>query len=386
MPIADLRVHVTDEELAELDRRLDSTRFIDPEPGADWRAGLPVEYLRELVDHWRTRFDWRGVEDRINGFVNLRIDVDGLGMHCVHRRGTGPRPIPIVLVHGWPSSFVELLDLADHLADPAGHGAESADSFDVVVPSFPGFGYSDAPRTAAWASPDDGEAIARLMTELGYERFAIHTHDIGASAMRIVLRDQPERVIGYHTTEPGIPGPHPAPVRESLNDEERRYLDDADAWTSEEGGYFGLLGTRPQTIGHALNDSPAGLAAWIVEKWSSWTIPQGSDRTLDAFLSLDQVLSNVALYWHTRTINSANWPYYRRGDRRRRPDEQAEIPVGVALTTQPIERAPRSWAERFFPDIRRWVDLGTGGHFVALEQPAMLAEAIRAFIRPLRDD
>jgi hypothetical protein len=140
MSITRLQVHVPDEELAELDRRLDSTRFIDPQPEADWRAGLPVEYLRELVEHWRTRFDWRRVEDRINGFVNLRVDVDGLGIHCVPRRGTGPQPIPIVLVHGWPSSFVELLDLADHLADPVGHGADGADAFDVVVPSLPGFG------------------------------------------------------------------------------------------------------------------------------------------------------------------------------------------------------------------------------------------------------
>lgn len=383
MPITRLHVDVPEEELADLDRRLASTRFIDPEPEADWRAGMPVEYLRGLGVHWRTRFDWRRLEDRINGFDNLRVDIDGLGVHCVHRRGVGPDPIPIVLLHGWPSSFVELLDLADHLADPGGHGADAADPFDVVVPSFPGFGYSDAPRTATWASPDDGETIARLMTELGYERFAIHTHDIGASAMRSVLLNQHERILGYHTTEPGIPGPHPLPDRGSMSGEERRYQDLAESWSADEGGYFGILGTRPLTIGHALNDSPAGLAAWIVEKWWAWTVPPGSGRTLDEFLSLDQILANVALYWHTRTVNSANWPYYRKRARRTH-DEHAEIPVGVALTTQPIERAPRSWAERFFPDIRRWEDLGVGGHFVALEQPAKLAGAIRAFVRPLR--
>jgi pimeloyl-ACP methyl ester carboxylesterase len=160
----------------------------------------------------------------------------------------------------------------------------------------------------------------------------------------------------------------------------------ADAWTLDEGGYFGMLRTRPQTLGHGLNDSPAGLAAWIVEKWWAWTVPPGSGRTLDEFLSFDQLLSIVAIYWLTQTVNSANWAYYERGGRDREPGEQSGVPTGVARTTQPIELAPRHWAERFFTDIRHWRELGKGGHFVTMQEPRLLADSIREFLRPLRQD
>jgi pimeloyl-ACP methyl ester carboxylesterase len=372
------RVQVPEEDLDDLRARLERTRYIPAQPGAGWQAGVPVEYMRELLEHWRTRFDWRAVETRINSFPNHRVEVDGLGIHCVHVRAGGPDSIPILLLHGWPSSFVELLDLAEQLAD------DETDPFDVVVPSLPGFGFSDAPPAENWDAPEDGEALVGLMRALGHERFAVHTHDIGASVMRTVLLDHPERIIGYHTTEPGIPGPFPGPAPEELSPEERERRAYADEWHADEGGYVGILTTRPQTIAHGLNDSPAGLAAWIVEKWWAWTVPPGSDRTLHEFLSLDQVLANIAVYWHTGTIHTANWPYYRPDTRPRQAGEQAHVPVGVALTTQPIDRAPRSWAERFFPDIRRWAELGQGGHFAAIEQPALLAAAIRDFLRPLR--
>jgi pimeloyl-ACP methyl ester carboxylesterase len=380
VPGEPFRVHVPDEELDDLRIRLERTRYIPSQPDAGWRAGVPVEYLRELLDHWRTAFDWRAIEARINSFPNRRIEVDGLGIHCVHLHGEGPDPMPILLLHGWPSSFVELLDLAEQLA------RDEAEPFDVVVPSLPGFGFSDAPPPENWDAPEDGEAILGLMRALGYERFAVHTHDIGASVMRTVLLDHPGRIIGYHTTEPGIPGPFPRPELEAMTDEERERRAYAEEWHADEGGYVGILTTRPQTIAHALNDSPAGLAAWIVEKWWAWTVPPGSGRTLHEFLSLDEVLANIALYWHTATIHTANWPYYRPDTRPRTPGEQAHVPVGVALTTQPIDRAPRSWAEHFFPDIRRWAELGQGGHFAAIEEPALLAAAIRSFLRPLRQE
>jgi pimeloyl-ACP methyl ester carboxylesterase len=379
VPIEPFSVHVPEAELDDLRARLERTRYIPSQPAAGWSAGVPVEYMRELVEHWRIRFDWRAVEARINSFPNHRIDIAGLGIHCVHLRGRGPDPIPILLVHGWPSSFVELLDLAEQLA------GDEADSFDVVVPSLPGFGFSDSPPAENWDAPEDGEAIVALMHALGYERFAAHTHDIGASVMRTVLLDHPDRIIGYHTTEPGIPGPFPRPEPEAMSAEERERRAYAEEWHADEGGYVGILTTRPQTIAHGLTDSPAGLAAWIVEKWWAWTVPPGSGRTLHEFLSLDQVLANIAVYWHTGTIHTANWPYYRPDTRPRTPGEQAHVPVGVALTTQPIDRAPRSWAERFFPDIRRWAELGQGGHFAAIEQPALLAAAIRDFLRPLRE-
>lgn len=382
--VSRIRVHVPDDELDDLRSRLRATRYIRTPPVPDWGSGVPVAYLHELLDHWRQRFDWRALESRINSFTNLRVDIDGLGVHCLHVRGRGPKPAPILLVHGWPGSFVEMLDLADLLADPEAHGGDQADAFDVVIPSLPGFGYSDAPSSPAWGTAQDAEAFGRLMRALGYPRFGIHTYDIGASTMAVFCLAAPDRVIGYHTTEPGIPGPRPRPSTETLSGEEQAYLEYARSWDAEEGGYFGMLGTRPQTLGHALNDSPAGLAAWIVEKWWSWTVPPGGGSSLHEFLSMDQVLSNIAIYWHTQSVNSANWTYYTPAGRTSVPGEQARIPVGVALTSQRIERAPRAWAERFFPDIRRWVDFGTAGHFVTMERPDLLASAIREFFRPLR--
>jgi pimeloyl-ACP methyl ester carboxylesterase len=382
--VAPFRVSVSEDEVEDLRSRLRATRYIAEPPVPDWRSGVPVGYLRDLLRYWREGFDWHAVEDRINSFTNVRVDLDGLALHCLRVPGRGPSPIPIVLVHGWPGSFVEMLDLAVLLSDPAATGADPIDSFDVVIPSLPGFGHSDAPRSPTWGRTQTAEAVARLMTFLGYERFGIHTYDIGASIMSALCLSDPDRVIGYHTTEPGIPGPEPRPDPDSIRDDERIYLDYAREWEAQEGGYFGILATRPQTLGHALNDSPAGLAAWIVEKWWSWTVPEGSGASLHDFLSMDQVLSNITLYWHTRSINSANWTYFVTAGRTRVAGERAIVPVGVALTTQRIERAPRAWAERFFPDIRRWEDLGAGGHFVTMERPDLVARAIRAFFRSLR--
>jgi pimeloyl-ACP methyl ester carboxylesterase len=381
--VVSFQIRIDDEEIADLHRRLRSTRFIAPPSMGDWGSGVPVAYLRELLEYWERGFDWRSEERRLNSFTHLRVVVDGASVHCVHLRGSGPRSIPIVLVHGWPSSFVEMLELAGLLADPAMAGGGAEDAFDVVVPSLPGFAYSDAPQIPGWTSADSGRLIARAMSALGYERFAIHAHDVAASAMTALCLSDPARVIGYHTTEPAIPGPYPVPERASLGAEERAYLTLTDEWEADEGAYFAMLRTRPQTLGHALNDSPAGLAAWIVEKWWAWTIVPASGRRLHDAIPMDRVLSNIAIYWHTRTINSANW-LYRASRRRRAAGEQAQVPVGVALTSQLIERAPRSWAERFFPDIRRWVDLGPVGHFVATEQPTCIAVAIRDFFRPLR--
>jgi pimeloyl-ACP methyl ester carboxylesterase len=383
--IRPFRVHVPDSDLADLRQRLSATRHVIQGPELGWDAGVPTSYLRELVDYWRMEFDWRAVEDRINTFANFRVETGGTGLHCVRLRGSGPRPIPIVLVHGWPGSFVEMIDLATLLATPKVDGGDEADSFDVVIPSLTGFGYSDAAGTSPWGSPQEAAAIGGLMDALGYERFGIHTYDIGASIMTALCLADPRRIIGYHTTEPGIPGPHPGPGLASMTREERAYRDVLRAWEADEGGYFALLRTRPRTLGHALNDSPAGLAAWLVEKWWAWTVPPGSGKSLHEFLSMDQVLANIALYWHTQTIDSANMTYY--GPRRRRvPGEQVQVPVGVALTAQPIERAPRATAERFFRDIRRWVDLGQAGHFVTMERPGLLATAIRDFFRPLRTE
>jgi pimeloyl-ACP methyl ester carboxylesterase len=378
------KVHVPEESLKDMSRRLMETRIEDPPSAGSWFAGLPIEYLRRLIDYWLNDFDWRKVEDRLDKQRHMRFDARGMRIHFVHQSGRGSESLPLVLVHGWPSSFLELLDLADLLSDPAGQGGAGDDAFDVVIPSLPGFGFSDKRWLGPWA-PVAGKAIHELMMSLGYERYGVHTHDVGASVMTGICLSNPKSIIGYHTTEPGIPGPYPEPDLDSSTAEEREYQSTVDAWLTEEGGYFALLRSRPLTIGHALHDSPVGLAAWIAEKWWSWTVPPGSGRDLSDFVSMDLLVANIALYWLTGTIQSANWIYTPGQRRTRQVGERTFRPVGVTLGAQSIERAPRTWAERFFGDIRYWADLRTGGHFIAAEEPRLLAESIREFFRPLRE-
>ncbi len=269
------------------------------------------------------------------------------------------------------------------------HGGDPADAFDVVVPSLPGFGFSDPPHPGTSAH-ELGGMWARLMEGLGYPRFGTHAYDIGASITSRLALHQPGRLVGYHTTEPGIPAPDLGPGAPPPTVPERAYLALVEDWQAEEGGYMATLRTRPQTLAYGLNDSPVGLAAWIVEKWHAWTAPPDGD--LLTRFTKDQLLANVTIYCVTETIDSANRYYYAGPAAGASPaprprlglDVRVDVPVGVALTaTQPIERAPREYAARVYPDIRQWAELPRGGHFVTLEEPLLLADAIRAFFRDL---
>ncbi|MGE5335218.1 MAG: epoxide hydrolase family protein [Nitrososphaerota archaeon] len=385
MHVTPYAVSVPDAALADLQHRLEWTRFPDEAQDAGWDYGTNLGYLRDLVTYWRHTFDWRAQERCINTFAHFRAELDGLGIHFVHARGHGPRPLPLLLVHGWPSSFYEMLDLIPYLTDPERFGGDPADAFDVVAVSLPSYGFSDRLTGSGMTSRAIGSLLVRLMDGLGYQRFGVHTYDIGASIMTQACLHHPEHVIGYHTTEPGIPGPQASSLEaRPLTPEERAYIEYRPQWRQEEGGYMAILSTRPQTLGYGLNDSPAGLAAWILEKWRAWTIQPGG--TIEQHFTKDQLLTTVMIYWVTQTINAANRYYYR--DKKPAPPQpQAstiDVPVGVALTTQQIERAPRAYAERVFTDIRQWVDLGRGGHFLPLEEPRLLAAVLQQFFRLLR--
>lgn len=339
-------------------------------------------YVKELVEYWHEDFDWRKQEERINSFANFRAEVDRMGVHFIHERGKGPNSLPILLTHGWPSSFYEMLKLVPLLTDPESYGGDPADSFDVVVPSVPGHGFSGRPRQRGFEDRGVAELWVKLMRGLGYDRFGAHAYDLGASITGLLCLDHPERVVGYHTTSPGNPAPYMGPGSPAPTDAERAFLKYLKRWSEEEGGYAHILGTRPQTVAYGLNDSPAGLAAWITEKWHAWTAPPSGN--LAAHFTKDELLTNVTIYWVTETINSAN-RYYAEDLRGPGPEDCARVPLGVSLTaTQRFERPPREYVERLFPDIRRWIELPRGGHFVALEEPELLAEAICAFFRPLR--
>jgi pimeloyl-ACP methyl ester carboxylesterase len=380
MKIDSFVVDVPQAILDDLRDRLARTRWPDEVEDAGWDYGANLAYMRALVEHWRTRFDWRAQERAMNALPHFRADVEGIGIHLIHMRGRGPAPLPLLITHGWPSSFVEMLALVPLLADPAAHGGDPTDAFDVIVPSIPGFGFSDRPGRGMTRSRVAG-LFARLMDGLGYARYAVHGNDIGAVINGWLALDAPERIIALHTLMPTFPSPVIGPDVQPLTEAEQAFAELQRRWQQEEGGYNLIQETRPQTLGYGLHDSPAGLAAWIVEKWRAWTDPTGD---LNRYFTPDLLLTNVTVYWVTGTANAANRSYYERAREPRRVTTRLVVPAGVALTTEPIQRPPRERAERSFADIRRWVDLPRGGHFVAAEAPEILAEELRTFFRPFR--
>jgi pimeloyl-ACP methyl ester carboxylesterase len=381
MEIEAFIVDVPQATLDDLGARLARTRWPDEVEGAGWDYGTNLAYLQALVEYWRTRFDWRGQERAMNAFPHFRATVNGLGVHFIHARGQGHRPLPLLVTHGWPSSFVEMLDLIPLLADPAAHGGDPADAFDVVVPSVPGFGFSDRPVRRGMTRSRVAALWLQLMGGLGYDRFAAHGNDIGAVITSWMAFDAPDRLIAMHTMMPGFPSPVVGADVRPLSEAEQAHAEVQARWEREEGGYNLIQETRPQTLAYGLHDSPAGLAAWILEKWRAWTDPADD---VERHFSRDLLLANVTLYWVTGTANAANRSYYERARESRRITSRITIPTGVGLSTEAVQRTPRERAERAYADIRRWTEFARGGHFFAAEEPRLLAEELRAFFRPFR--
>jgi pimeloyl-ACP methyl ester carboxylesterase len=376
-------VSVCNEDLQDLHKRLELTRWPDEVAGAKSDYGIPLGFMKEITHYWKNEFDWRKVEKRINSYSNYMVEIDGVDVHFIHERGNGSNPLPIIIPHGWPSSFYEMLDLIPYLTTPEKHGGNPEDSFDVIIPSIPGHGFSGIPLEPGFEDRKVADLLTKLMKGLGYEKFGAHGYDLGASILGLLCLDHPERIIGYHTTSPGNPSPFISKDTD-LTENEQEFLAYSKKWYSDEGGYAHILGTRPQTVAYGLNDSPVGLAAFILEKWSAWTTVPGGN-VLNHF-NKDNLLANVSIYWFTRTINAANRYYYEgKHTNWPGPGDISQIPHGVSLTaTQPFERPPREYVERLFPNIISWEELNTGGHFVALEQPKLIAEQIRRFFRRLR--
>jgi pimeloyl-ACP methyl ester carboxylesterase len=375
-------VDVPQATLDDLRERLRRTRWPDEVEGAGWDYGTSLPYLRDVVEYWHARFDWRREERAMNAFPHFRAVMDGLGVHYIHARGRGPAPLPLLVTHGWPSSFVEMLPLIPLLCDPAAHGGDPADAFDVVVPSVPGFGFSDRSKARGMTRSRVAALWAELMEGLGYSRYAAHGNDIGAVITGWLAHDFPERLVAIHTMMPGFPSPVIGYDARPPTDAERAHAEVQARWEQEEGGYNRIQETRPQTLGYGLHDSPAGLAAWILEKWRAWTDPTGD---VERHIPRDLLLANVTLYWVTETANSANRSYYERARDPRRITTRIRVPTGVALSTEAVQRVPRERAERSYADIRRWTELPRGGHFFAAEEPRLLAEELRAFFRPFRE-
>jgi microsomal epoxide hydrolase len=374
-------LRVPDAAIADLRERLARTRFPDQAPGESWAYGTDVGYLQQLVEYWRTAFDWRAEQARLNAFPQCRVPLCGIDLHFLHVPGQGPAPCPLLLLHGWPGSVFEFLELIPRLTDPARFGSAPADAFTVVAPSLPGYGLSFQPGQPRFGIEAIADCVAELMTTLGYTRFAAQGGDWGAFTASRLGYAHPEKLIGIHLNLLAVRRDQRAMA--DPTPEEKVFLDELAVWLKEETGYQWIQGTRPQTLAFGLTDSPAGLAAWIVEKFRAWSDCGGDVET--AF-TRDRLLANISFYWFTGTIGSSFWPYYARmhGPWPIPEGHTIDIPTGYAEFPREILRPPRSLAARTYTDIRRWSVMPRGGHFAALEQPEALANEVREFFRPLR--
>jgi pimeloyl-ACP methyl ester carboxylesterase len=378
------QLHVPDSAITDLRERLARTRFPDQAPGEPWAYGTSVAYLQELVAHWQRGFDWRAQEARLNAFPQFKVALHGIDVHYLHVQGVGPkngpRPTPLLLSHGWPGSVFEFLDLIPRLTDPARFGGDPADAFTVVAPSLPGYGLSFAPGQPRFGLEMMADCFAELMSGvLGYEKFAAQGGDWGAFVTSRLGGAHADKLIGIHLNLLTLR--RDLKMVENPTPEERRYLGELEAWLKEETGYQWIQGTRPQTLAFGLTDSPAGLAAWIVEKFRAWSDCNGD---VESVFTKDHMLANISLYWFTGAIGSSFWPYYARLHGPWPVPDRISVPMGYAAFPREILRPPRSLAERLYTDIRRWTVMPRGGHFAAMEQPEALAREITEFFRPLR--
>lgn len=373
---------VPDAAIADLRERLTRTRYPDQTPGEPWAYGANVEYLKQLVEYWRTGFDWRAEEARLNSFAQYKAPLCGINLHFLHVPGRGPDPCPLLLLHGWPGSVFEFLELIPRLTDPARFGGDPTDAFTVVAPSLPGYGLSFEPGQPRFGIEEIADCVAQLMhVTLGYPRFAVQGGDWGAFTASRLGCAHPEKLIGIHVNLLAVRRDQQAAANPSA--EEKAYFDELTVWLKEETGYQWIQGTKPQTLAFALSDSPAGLAAWIIEKFRTWSDCGGD---VESAISRDRLLANISFYWFTGAIGSSFWPYYARMHRPWPiPDGSTiDVPTGYAQFPREILRPPRSLAARAYTDIRRWTVMPRGGHFAALEQPEALAAEIHEFYRPLR--
>jgi microsomal epoxide hydrolase len=373
---------IPDTAIADLRVRLALTRFPDQAPGEPWQFGTDVTWLRDLVRYWHDHFDWRAQEAALNEFPQFKVALAGIDLHYLHVPGVGPNPAPLLLLHGWPGSVFEFLDIIPRLTDPARFGGDPADAFTVIAPSLPGYGLSFAAGQKRFAIDAIADVMAELMTDvLGHQRFAAQGGDWGAFVTSRLGYAYPDRMIGIHINLLTVPRDRPASAQPTA--EAQRYGEELAAWLKEETGYQAIQGTRPQTLAYGLTDSPAGLAAWIGEKFRAWSDCGGVPEHA---ISRDRMLGNIALYWFTGAIGSSFWPYYARmhAPWPIPPGGTIAVPTGYAAFPREIVRPPRSLAEKIYTNIQRWAPMPRGGHFAAMEQPALLAAEIQAFFRGLR--
>jgi epoxide hydrolase len=378
-PIDQFQIHVDDPLLEDLHDRLERTRFPDQIDGTGWEYGVPIDYLRELVEYWRDTYDWRTHEARLNSFSHFRSRIDDQSIHFLHARSSHADALPLLITHGWPGSIVEFLDVIPRLTDPESFGGEASDAFHVVAPSLPGYGWSEPPRTPGWDEHRIANAFIALMSRLGYSHYGAQGGDWGAQVTTRIGALDPEHCAAIHLNMAlGAPPESDAP----LTDEEQADLKAMRLFVKEESGYANEQGTKPQTLGVALNDSPAGLLAWIVEKFRAWSDCGGHPENC---FTRDQMLTNVMAYWVTQTSASSVRLYWesRHSGLSAQSLPFVDVPTGVARYPKEPLRWPRSWVERQY-NVVHWAPMERGGHFAAMEQPDLFVEDLRTFFRRVR--
>lgn len=375
MTITPFTVAVPDADLTDLRDRLARTRWPEAETVDDWSQGVPLAYLREVCEHWRTVYDWRAVEARLNALGQFRAEVDGLGIHFIHQRSPHDDALPLVMTHGWPGSVVEFLKVIGPLTDPTSHGGRAEDAFHVVCPSLPGYGWSDKPTDTGWGVPRIAAAWTALMGEIGYDRFGAQGGDWGSMVTSALGANHAEHVTGIHLNMAiAVPS-----SMEDLTEAEQSALEGMQHYQRWDSGYSKQQSTRPQSLAYGLADSPAGQCGWILEKLWAWTDCDGHPENA---LSRDEMLDDISVYWLTNTAASSArlyWESFESGSL-----DAVEVPAGISVFPKEIFRTSERWARARFTDLRHFNALAKGGHFAAWEQPEVFVDEVRTFFRTVR--
>ncbi|MFA5939471.1 MAG: epoxide hydrolase family protein [Sinimarinibacterium sp.] len=373
-PVRPYALRIEESQLADLRRRLEQTRWSDPAPVTDWSQGVPLAQLQALVEHWRTRYDWRRCEAALNAQGQHLTAIDGVDIHFLHVRSRHENALPLLLTHGWPGSVIEFLKCIGPLTDPLAHGGEARDAFHLVIPSLPGYGFSGKPRETGWGVRRIAKAWHTLMQRLGYARYVAQGGDWGAVITTALGIDRPQGLAGIHLNLPLV---RPRKPDAELSPAEARMLEQLEFYARWDSGYAQQQSTRPQTLGYALADSPAGQAAWIYEKFQAWTDNTGNPEST---LTADEMLDNIMLYWLPNAAASSArlyWESYRGAF----AAAELHIPTGCSIFPKDIYTAPRSWAQRCIHNLVYWNELDRGGHFAAFEQPALFVDELRKCFR-----
>ena len=377
-PVRPFAIAVPDAVLADLKSRLRNTRWPEAELVADWSQGAPLNWIQDICRYWAETYDWRAREKALNRFAQFKTEIDGLDIHFVHARSPHANAMPLIITHGWPGSIVEFHKVIEPLTDPTRHGGKAEDAFHVVCPSLPGFAFSAKPTTTGWGVARIAQAWASLMARLGYARYGAQGGDWGSAVTTALGALDPAHCAGIHITlamgtRPKVEG-EPSP-------EESRALKGIQHYADWDSGYSKQQSTRPQTLGYGLTDSPAGQAAWILEKFWAWTDCDGHPENI---LGRDELLDNVMLYWTTATATSSArlyWESFRPGSRK---PVTVTVPTGVAVYPKEIVTPVRNWMESSFPNITHWREMAKGGHFAAFEQPEAFVADVRKFFATVR--